>query len=275
MVADAVRRFLFRHVAGRVLYEIVYNLDKHYGVLAASAIAFDAFLSLIPLAAFGGYILQRLHQKGEVVLAPLLRGAPPPVAELVIDSVSRLSATSAAVVAPVSIAAFLWTSSAGISTAMGVFENTFASPPRPWWWRRLIAMASVIAAVAMMGVLAGAQYALTQISTVLAGVYALVVPLATMVVMLAGFFRVAVRAGGPHPKRRVLPGVGATLILWTLVSVLFSLYVAKIARYATLYGGLAAVAIFLFWLWLLALALLVGGEVNAQLDGIREASPDR
>ena len=29
-------------------------------------------------------------------------------------------------------------------------------------------------------------------------------------------------------------------------------------------------AIFLFWLWLLALSLLVGGEVNAQLEGVRD-----
>jgi membrane protein len=63
--------------------------------------------------------------------------------------------------------------------------------------------------------------------------------------------------------------VALTIVLWAAISGLFSYYVATIARYATLYGQLAAVAIFLLWLWLLALALLIGGEANAQLDGLR------
>jgi membrane protein len=74
-------------------------------------------------------------------------------------------------------------------------------------------------------------------------------------------------------RRRLAPGVAVTVVLWTLVSGLFSFYVSTLSRYATLYGGLAAVAIFLFWLWLLSLALLVGGEVNAQLDGLRDPPP--
>jgi membrane protein len=64
-----------------------------------------------------------------------------------------------------------------------------------------------------------------------------------------------------------------TMVLWVLASALFSMYVATLSRYATLYGSLAAVAIFLFWLWLLALSLLVGGEVNAQLEGVRDDTP--
>jgi membrane protein len=87
--------------------------------------------------------------------------------------------------------------------------------------------------------------------------------------MLSAFFRVAIRTDHVFRRRRVLPGVLVTVVLWAGLSALFSFYVTTLARYATLYGGLAAVAIFLFWLWLLALALLVGGEVNAQLDGVR------
>ena len=37
---------------------------------------------------------------------------------------------------------------------------------------------------------------------------------------------------------------------------------------------LAAVAMLLFWLWLLSLAMIIGGEVNAQLEGLRRESAD-
>jgi membrane protein len=64
----------------------------------------------------------------------------------------------------------------------------------------------------------------------------------------------------------VVPGAVLTVALWSVVSALFSVYVARLARYATFYGSLATAAIFLFWLWLLALALFVGGELNARLE---------
>lgn len=276
MTVDRLREALLRHRAGRAVYLLVHNLDAHHAVLAASAMAFDAFLSLVPLTAAAGYVLHYLHESGEVVLGPLIRAAPGPVAQLVDDAFLRLPASGVAVVAPVSALAFLWTSSAGLSTAMSVFEAVFHSPPRPFWMRRLIAIGCVIGGLGAIAVLTGIAIELRGLlgSGLGIGRYvAFSVPTITVVVLMSAFFRIAIR--GPRPlRRRVLPGVLVTVALWSITTALFSLYVAKLARYATLYGGLAAVAIFLFWLWLLALAMLVGGEVNAQLEGVRVDPPE-
>jgi membrane protein len=59
-------------------------------------------------------------------------------------------------------------------------------------------------------------------------------------------------------------------VLWALVSLLFSAYVRYVAQYTTFYGSLGTVAILLFWQWLLSLSLIVGGEVNADLEGVRD-----
>lgn len=259
---------------GRALDRLVDNLDRHHAPIAASAMAFDAFLSLIPLAALAGFVLHLLHQNGEVVIGPLLRAAPRAVADLIEVAIDRLSANGA-VVAPVSIAAFLWVTSAGVSTAMYVFENVFWSKPRPWWWRRAIAMMCVIAAIAIVAIVAAIAVLATMISSVLGRFVSVILPTATLIGLLSAFFRIAVRRDEVFRRRRVLPGVLVTVVLWSMLSALFSFYVTTLARYATLYGGLAAVAIFLFWLWLLALALLVGGEVNAQLDGVRSIQADQ
>ncbi len=247
-------------------------LDHHHAPIAASAIAFDAFLSLVPLAAFAGLVMHMLNETGDLILAPLARNAPKPVADLVLDAAYRfLNDANSAVVAPLSVGAFLWTSSAGLSTAMSVFEDMFHSPPRPWWWRRGIAILCVIASIAIIAFVTSCGVGIGMLSRRAGAAAAVVIPTGTLIGMLSAFFRIAVRRGPVFQKRRVIPGVLVTVVLWSALSALFSFYVATLARYTTLYGSLAAVAIFLFWLWLLAMALLVGGEVNAQLDGVRES----
>jgi len=270
MLAGRLIKRIKRNRAVMAVTFLIDNLDHHHATLAAGAMAFDAFLSLVPLAAFAGFILGHLHETGDLVLGPLVKTAPAPVQSLVEDAFVRLVDGPSFALAPVSLGAFLWVSSAGISTAMSVFEAIFHSPPRPWWWRRIIAIACVIGAVAALAiVIAGAILVATVSGSWGTRAIAVAVPVAVVIGALAAFFRIAIR--GPRPReRRIFPGAFATVLLWSIVSTAFSFYVSTLARYVTLYGGLAAVAIFLFWLWLLSLALLVGGEINAQLEGVRD-----
>jgi membrane protein len=50
----------------------------------------------------------------------------------------------------------------------------------------------------------------------------------------------------------------------------FGLYVRTLASYTVYYGSLAAIAVLLIWLWLLSVAILVGAELNSQLEGLRD-----
>ena len=76
----------------------------------------------------------------------------------------------------------------------------------------------------------------------------------------------------PGVQRRVWPGAFLTMGIGGSASYLFVVYAKELARFALFYGGLAAVAIALFWLWIWCAALLVGAELNAQLEG-REDRP--
>ena len=64
----------------------------------------------------------------------------------------------------------------------------------------------------------------------------------------------------------VSTGALLATVLWIAGSVLFSLYVAKFATYNKTYGSLGAVVILLMWLWLSAYAVLVGAELNAEME---------
>jgi len=71
-------------------------------------------------------------------------------------------------------------------------------------------------------------------------------------------------------RRRSWPGAFVGVLAWLLVSWAFGAYVNSLASYATYYGGLAAVAVLQVWLFLSSLALLLGAELNAQLEGVRD-----
>ena len=63
-------------------------------------------------------------------------------------------------------------------------------------------------------------------------------------------------------------GVGAALvtIFGALGSLAFSVYVATSDTYSATYGSLGAVIILLTWMYITVLIILIGGEVNAQLE---------
>jgi membrane protein len=55
-------------------------------------------------------------------------------------------------------------------------------------------------------------------------------------------------------------------MLWLLSSLLFSFYVANFASYNQTYGSLGAVVILLMWFWISAYIVLLGAELNAEME---------
>jgi membrane protein len=98
---------------------------------------------------------------------------------------------------------------------------------------------------------------------------ALGLSLAVATAVLAAFYRFSV-SYSKRVARRVLPGAVLAVVLWLVISWAFGVYVTTLADYAAFYGSLAAVAVLLVWLWLTSFAILVGAELNSQLEGLRD-----
>lgn len=67
----------------------------------------------------------------------------------------------------------------------------------------------------------------------------------------------------------ITPGGIVAVLIWLVASVLFALYVKFFPNNKT-YGSFAGVIVFLTWLWISNIALLLGQEMNAELERQRE-----
>ena len=66
--------------------------------------------------------------------------------------------------------------------------------------------------------------------------------------------------------RWVSAGGVLAVVLWLIASGLFAFYVANFGHYNKVYGSLGGVIVFLVWMWISNIALLLGGEFNAELE---------
>jgi len=91
---------------------------------------------------------------------------------------------------------------------------------------------------------------------------------AILIVMLGGL-SVLYRFGPSreHARWRWV-GVGSVVasLLWLVASLLFSWYVANFGTYNETYGSLGAVIGFMTWIWISSTIVLLGGEINAELE---------
>ena len=87
------------------------------------------------------------------------------------------------------------------------------------------------------------------------------------------FFPIAMMYGlaqESHRMNRIWPGAVFSLVMWLVLSFLFSYYVENIARYSVIYGTLGAVIVLLLWLYLASVMLIMGAEFNSVLMVLRE-----
>lgn len=87
------------------------------------------------------------------------------------------------------------------------------------------------------------------------------------------FFTIAMMYGlaqESHRMNRIWPGAVFSLVMWLVLSFLFSYYVENIARYSVIYGTLGAVIVLLLWLYLASVMLIMGAEFNSVLMVLRK-----
>ena len=71
-------------------------------------------------------------------------------------------------------------------------------------------------------------------------------------------------------KRWVTPGAVVGVTLWLLASWGFSIYISRVADVGAIYGTFAGAIVLVAWMWLTNVALLIGAELNAEIERQKE-----
>ena len=90
-----------------------------------------------------------------------------------------------------------------------------------------------------------------------------------LLIMLVAALAILYRyAADRDPPRWRWTSVGAVtgIVLWLLGSIAFSIYVRNFGSYNETYGSLGAVVILLMWFWLSAFIVLLGAELNSEME---------
>ncbi|MCU1401260.1 MAG: conserved rane protein of unknown function [Acidimicrobiales bacterium] len=265
-----------RDVLTRVRVEVK---EDHVPLLSAG-IAFYALLALAPalVAVISVYGLVASADQVRSQILSALSAAPREVRDLVstqLQSIANSSGAATIVALVIGILAALWSASAGVGHLIDALNVAYdEEETRGFVRRKAVALAFTAGAVLFVAVAFVLITVLPALiaSTGLGAVGRIAIGIVRWIVLLGGMqlgLAVLYRYGpdrDPAKWRWVSAGAVIAAVMWILGSLAFSLYTANFAKYNQTYGSLGAVVVLMLWLFLTALAVLVGAEINSEME---------
>ena len=269
---------------GELLKRTARETQADNGMGLAAELAYYFFLALFPALLFLVALAGLLPAEDLVArVVNMLSGvAPPDVITIVRDQIVKISQSGSGGLLTFGVAAALWSSSSAMVALIGALNRAYdVEDSRPWWRQRLTAILLTI------GV---ALFILISITLVVAGPQ-----LAEFVARRAGLgaafewawkvaqwpvvFALVVTAFGliyyfaPDVEQDytwITPGSLLAAVLWLISSLGFRFYVVNFGSYNETYGAIGGVMVLLLWLYLSGLVIVIGAELNAEIE---HASP--
>ncbi len=249
----------------------------------AAQLSFYFLLSLFPLLLIMVTLLNRfafVESALRGALFKLLDAVVPESASVLVDGVlQHISEGLSGSGLSFGLLILLWAASSGMVAIMNALNLAYeVDESRSWWKRRLVAIGLVIALMVLIitaltlivygGEIAQAIAAGLGLGSTLTIILRIVEwPLAVAFVLLV-FNLLYLYA--PNIKHRdwhwLMPGTVVAVALWFIASYGFKLYVSNFGAYNMIYGSVGAVIVLLLWFYITGIAILVGAEVNSELE---------
>jgi membrane protein len=238
---------------------------------------FPALLFLVSLASF--FPVENLMDEAVRYLG---RVAPPDIVGFFLEQIKKISESGDGGILTFAFLFTIWSSSGAMVSIISTMNTAYdIEESRPWWKVRVIALGLTVGLalfilVSFALIIAGPTVAERVADAARLGpafewtwkilqwpiVFALVVSAIGIIYYFA-----------PDAEQDwvwITPGAVLATVLWIAISLGFKFYLANWGNYNETYGALAGVIILLLWFYLSALAILVGAEMNAEIE---HASP--
>jgi membrane protein len=218
----------------------------------------------------------------DTITGMLARVAPSEVLTIIQDQILKIAESKNGGLLTLGMIATIWSTSSGVTAMVDTLNQAYdIQEARPWWRVRLLSLGLTIALaifvlVATTLVVVGPALAEKVAASFHLGAvftwawkiaqWPVVFALVSLAVAIVYYY-------GPDAEQEwiwITPGSVFATVLWLVVSLGFRFYVTNFTSYNATYGTIGGVIVLMLWFYLSGLAVLVGAELNAEIE---HASP--
>lgn len=250
---------------------------------AAAELGYYFLLALFPMLIFLTSLIGFLPDVQESIFREIRRLAPPDAMRVVRETLQDVASNSGGGLLSFGILGTLWAASTGTAALIDTLNRAYeVKETRGYWKVRLIALALTVG-LSLVVITGSAIIMLSDrlpawlgrmagISESWLGWWTAVdnlLGLALLVMATATIYRF-----GPDLKGRcrwLTPGAIFAALAAAIASWLFSVYLRVAPSYSATYGSLGAVIVLMLWLYLIGLVILIGGEINNEIEKLTGA----
>jgi membrane protein len=234
---------------------------------------FPALLMLIAIASYFPY-----HTLVDDLFKTLGGVAPPEALSIITDQLKKISEGEQGGLLTLGFLTTIWSSSAAMTAIIDTLNAAYdIEEGRPWWKVRLTAVALTVGVALFILVSFGLVLGGPTLATWLADKWylgdafewtwkilqwPLVFALVSAAMAIIYYF-------APDAEQDwvwLTPGSLIATMLWLLASLGFKYYVANFGSYTATYGAIGGVMILMLWFYISGLVILLGAEMNAEIE---------
>lgn len=260
----------------------------HNGTMLASALAYSTFFAIpsVLLVTVGVFTLVVGPGTITSLMAHFSHVMPAQATSLLGGSLHRLDQhpTTGIAMTVVGLVLAVWSTTGAMTTYMTAINLAYDRKDRRAFVRKRLVAVELVAVIGIAFLLVAVLLIfgppLEQLVAAHAGQASAEVGwiwwIAQWPILLAALltaFATLLYLGPDVDQRRwrfISPGSLFAVVVWLVVSGAFAYYTSAFSSYNKTWGSLAAVIVMLTWLWLASVALLLGAEINAEVERSRE-----
>ncbi len=250
----------------------------------AAQLAYYFFLALFPALLFLVAIISFIPVHGllDAITSSLARVAPYEALQLVQEQILNIAHQKNGGLLTLGMLGTIWSTSSGVSAIIDTLNQAYdIQEARPWWKVKLVALGLTLAlavfivvstALVLVGPTLGEKIAgWAHLGPAFALTWKIVQwPVVFLLVTLAIALIFYYAPDAEQEWIWITPGAVLATVLWLLISLGFKFYVTRFASYNATYGAIGGAIVLMLWFYVSALAVLVGAEMNSEIE---HASP--